>query len=228
MKNALALLCLTFLLAFSSSASADWFLSAETKALIAKAETGETDAQFRVGTAYDFGKGAPRDSSEAMKWYRMAAERGHVEAQNSLGSILQADKRYADALPWYEKAAAQGHALATNSLAYLYDLGLGVPQDRKKGFELYSKAAEFGWAEAMWNLANMYGAGQIGQPDILMACVWSVKARRYAAPNDKQLLSHVARVMPQLERMLSEEQLASCKRQAESWSPSPASKTEQR
>ena len=228
MKNTLSLFCLVFLLVFSSSASADWFLSSETKALIAKAEAGEVDAQFRVGAAYDFGKGAPRDSTEAMKWYRMAAERGHVEAQNSLGSILQAEKQYADALLWYEKAAARGHALATNSLAYLYDLGLGVPQDRKKGFELYSKAAEFGWVEAMWNLANMYGAGQIGQPDFLMACVWSARAQRYAGPSDKQLLSHLARVMPQLERMLSAEQLASCKHQAESWSPSSAPKTEQR
>lgn len=198
---------------------ADWFLSSEIKALIVKAEAGDTDAQFRVGAAYDFGKGAPRDGNEAMKWYRMAAEKGNAEAQNSVGSGLQAEKRYAEALPWYEKASAQGHALATNNLAYLYDLGLGVKQDRRKGFELYSRAADLGWAEAMWNIANMYGAGQLGEKDMVAACTWSKRANKYAAPEERQLQNHLNRVIPQLERMLSAEQLNSCNRQSESWSP---------
>jgi uncharacterized protein len=219
MKNSLTLLCLIVLATFANIAMADWFLSSETKALIVKAEAGDTDAQLRVGAAYDFGKGAPRDGNEAMKWYRMAAEKGNAEAQNSVGSGLQAEKRYAEALPWYEKASAQGHALASNNLAYLYDLGLGVKQDRRKGFELYSRAADLGWAEAMWNIANMYGAGQLGEKDMVAACIWSKRASKYAAPEDRQLQNHLNRVIPQLERMLSAEQLASCNQQSESWSP---------
>jgi hypothetical protein len=165
MKNFLALLCLIVLANFSNIANADWFLSSETKALIVKAEAGDTDAQLRVGAAYDFGKGAPRDGNEAMKWYRMAAEQGNAEAQNSVGSGLQAEKRYAEALPWYEKASAQGHALATNNLAYLYDLGLGVTQDRRKGFELYSRAAQENVQASLKPLAESakpVGSGQIG------------------------------------------------------------------
>lgn len=219
MNKSLALLCSIVLLAFSNGAVADWFLSSETKALIAKAEAGDTDAQLRVGAAYDYGKGAPRDGNEAMKWYRMAADRGNAEAQNSVGSGLQAEKRYDEALPWYEKASAQGHALATNNLAYLYDLGLGVKQDRRRGFELYSRAADLGWAEAMWNIANMYGAGQLGEKDLATACVWTMRARKFAAPNERQLLNHLSRVIPYMERSLSAEQLASCNQQSESWVP---------
>jgi len=125
-------------------ASADWFLSAETKALIVKAEAGDADAQIRVALAYDSGRGAPRDRDNAIKWYRMAADAGNAEAQNSLGSMFQENKEYKDALFWYEKAASQGNARATNSEAYLYDLGLGVPQDRARSFELYSQAADLG------------------------------------------------------------------------------------
>ena len=207
------------LLALSNVAAADWFLSSETKALIVKAEAGDTDAQFRVGAAYDFGKGAPRDGVEAMKWYRMAADRGNAEAQNSVGSGLQAEKRYEEALPWYEKASTQGHALATNNLAYLHDIGLGVKQDRRKGFELYSRAADLGWAEAMWNIANMYGAGQLGDKDMVSACVWSKRAKKFSAPQERQLQNHLSRVIPELERLLSPEQLASCNQQAENWAP---------
>ena len=117
MNRRLVSLCFIVVLAFSNVALADWFLSSETKELITKAEAGDINAQFLVGSAYDLGKGAPHDSNEAMKWYRMAAERGHAEAQNSMGSVLQAEKRYEEALPWYEMASSQGHALATNNLA---------------------------------------------------------------------------------------------------------------
>lgn len=209
-----------FLQLYADSASADWFLSSETKALITKAEAGDNEAQYRVGGAYDTGKGAPHDRAVAMKWYRMAADGGNADAQNSLGSILQEDGKYLEALSWYEKAAAQGHAQATNNEAYLYDLGLGVPQDRKKGFELYSRAADLGFAEAMWNLANMYGAGQLGSVDLMMACVWSRRASRFAGPNDKRLSAHLVKILPQMEAHLEMEKLASCREQADSWTPS--------
>lgn len=201
-------------------ASADWFLSADTKALIAKAEAGDVESQMRVGGAYDTGRGAPHDRATAMKWYRMAAEGGNAEGQNSMGSMLQDEKKYTDALTWYEKAAAQGHAQAINSMGYLYDLGLGVPQDRKKGFDLYSRAAESGFAEAMWNIANMYGAGQLGPADLVMACVWSNRAARFTGPNDQRLAMHLARVLPQFENGLDKDKLASCHQQVEGWTPS--------
>ena len=34
---------------------------------------------------YDNGRGVPQDDTEAVKWYRKAAEQGHAEAQNNLG-----------------------------------------------------------------------------------------------------------------------------------------------
>jgi hypothetical protein len=188
--------------------------------LLKGANSGDAKTQFMLGAAYDFGRGAPKDAAEAAKWYRASADQGYAEAQNSVGSALQAEKKFSEALPWYEKASAQGHALATNNLAYLHDLGLGVPQDRRKGFELYSKAADLGWAEAMWNLANMYGSGQLGKEDLLMACVWIIRAKRYASPSESQLHAQVARVLPRLERMLPPATLANCKEQGESWRPS--------
>ena len=58
---------------------------------------------------------------EAVKWYRKAAEQGHVAAQKSLGvcyqfgkGVEQSDK---EAVKWYRKAAEQGLAAAQNNLA---------------------------------------------------------------------------------------------------------------
>jgi hypothetical protein len=219
MKIFSAFLCSIFLLAFSDVTIADWFLSAEIKTLIAKADAGNADAQFRVGSAYDTGNGAPRSGENAMKYYLMAAEQGHADAQNSVGSALQAEEKFSEAFGWYERAVAQGHALATNNLAYLYDLGRGVKQDRRKGFELYSRAADLGWAESMWNIANMYGAGHLGEIDMVSACIWTMRARRYANPIDQRLQSQFNRIMPYLERTLSSENFVMCKQKADSWTP---------
>jgi TPR repeat protein len=224
MKINLICFLLISLSAFPLSASADWFLSAETKALIVKAEEGDAEAQIRVALAYDTGRGAPRDRDSAMKWYRVAADGGNAEAQNSLGSMFQEKKDYKDAMFWYEKAASLGHAQATNSMGYLHDLGLGVPQNRIKGFELYSQAADLGWAEAMWDIANMYGAGQLGAVDERMACVWIVRASRFARPRDRQLSAHLAGILPKLQRRLTPDDLASCQEQGTAWSPAAIAK----
>jgi TPR repeat protein len=214
------LLVLSILLAAVQAAHADWFVSSEAKEWMAKARAGDVEAQFRVGAAYDSGHGAPHDRAEALKWYTMAAEAGYAEAKNSLGSMMQAEKNYVQARTWYERAAAQGHAQATNSLGFLYDLGLGVPQDRHKGFELYTRAADLGWAEAMWNLANMYGAGQLGSKDMEMACVWTFRARRNASPQDERLLAVLRRAGTAVEQQLDTEQRNRCYQQATDWTPS--------
>lgn len=207
------------LFSFSNLSSADWFTSPETKELITKADAGDKDAQFKVGWAYDSGDGAPRSGDKAIKYYRMAADQGLVEAQNSLGSIYQAEKNYTEAKSWYELAAAQNHPLATNSLAYLYDLGLGVPQNRNKGFELYSRAADLGWAEAMWNIAIMYGGGQIGKPDLFAACIWAVRAEKYTNNQNPRLIQILERALPSIQHDLSGKDWGKCHQEADSWSP---------
>ena len=57
------------------------------------AEQGEVEAQNRLGDMYTYGPGVPRDTAEAVKWYRMAADQGDAKAQNSLGIIHKEDRR---------------------------------------------------------------------------------------------------------------------------------------
>ena len=51
------------------------------------AEAGDADAQFDLGNKYYTGEGVPEDKAEAVRWYRLAAEQGHAEAQASLRNM---------------------------------------------------------------------------------------------------------------------------------------------
>ncbi|WP_309295377.1 tetratricopeptide repeat protein, partial [Aeromonas caviae] len=62
---------------------------------------------------YTKGQGVAQDNSQAMAWYRKAAEQGHAQAQYFLGwmytnglGVVQDDWQ---ALSWIRKAAEQGH-----------------------------------------------------------------------------------------------------------------------
>jgi len=46
-------------------------------ALRVLAEQGNADAQFTLGVMYDNGRGVPQDDTEAVRWYRLAADQRH-------------------------------------------------------------------------------------------------------------------------------------------------------
>jgi TPR repeat protein len=138
------------------------------------AEKGEPSAQYYLSLMYGNGRGVPRDDSEAEKWYRKAAEQGHVEAQLRVAFQYQygSSKDYAGAAKWYRKAAEQGNANAQNTLGIMYNDGQGVPQDYAEAAKWYRKAAEQGSEVGQVNLANKYYDGQGVPQDYTEAARW--------------------------------------------------------
>ena len=62
-----------------------------------------------------FGWGGRQDDLDALKWYTLAAEQGHAQAQNKLGKFYEngscgAEANNAVAIKWYQLAADQGHS----------------------------------------------------------------------------------------------------------------------
>jgi TPR repeat protein len=95
------------------------------------AAQGDPAAQWRLGSMYYFGLGAPMDWAEALGWYRKAAEQGHAAAQYDLGNMYYRglgapSENYGEAMKWYREAAKQGRVEAQNALANMYYHGLGV------------------------------------------------------------------------------------------------------
>ena len=93
---------------------------AEVSDLQKRADSGEADAQFALGKAYDSGNGVPQRGDQAAAWYRKAAEQGNKSAQTSLGLLywygngVTTDR--AEAVRWYRKAARQGDGTAMFNL----------------------------------------------------------------------------------------------------------------
>ena len=74
----------------------------------APAATEHAENFFKEGEKYYYGNGVTQDYTQAVYWYRKAAEQGHAIAQNNLGNMyengLGVPKDKILARYWYEKA----------------------------------------------------------------------------------------------------------------------------
>ena len=61
------------------------------KTLVDAAQRGDTAAQFELGRRYYRGEGTPRDAVTAMRWFRRAADKGHVVAKIYLSELVGED-----------------------------------------------------------------------------------------------------------------------------------------
>jgi|GEM_PF-3800275 len=108
---------------FDPSQAATSTKKTEFQKLLQRAESGEAEAQNKLGTLYYNGQGIAKDLKKAFEWYKKAALQGLSNAQYNLGAMYfdgegtPQDKT--KALEWLEKAAAQG---VTESKYYLDQL----------------------------------------------------------------------------------------------------------
>lgn len=128
-----------------------------------KAKAGDKEAQYKVGTMLQQGKGVQQDTIAAAEWLRKSAQQGYSPAQNDLGTLyiqgLGVPQDYKEGAKWLSLAADQGNPYAQANLGWLYDNGQGVPENKAKAFSLYKAAADQGHANAQANLAYMYENG---------------------------------------------------------------------
>ena len=121
-----------------------------------------------------------KNYTEAVKWFRKAAEQGNAKAQHNLGYCYYdgqgVSQDYTEAVKWYRKAAEQGNAKAQNNLGLCYYDGQGVSQDYAEAVKWYRKAAEQGNAVAQNNLGYCYEQGQGVTQDYTEAVKWYRRA----------------------------------------------------
>ena len=135
--------------------------------------------------------------SDAVSYYKQAADQGYAPAQNQLGWCYEkgygVQQNYTEAAKWYKKAADQGYALSQANLGWFYEEGNGVIQDYTSAAAWYRKAAERGNATAQNNLALLYEYGKGVEQDYDEAVKWfelaAAKGDQAAATNLAYLLS---------------------------------------
>jgi TPR repeat protein len=151
------------------------------RALRQRAEAGDRVAENDLGAALYNGAGVPRDPVEAVQWFRRAADQGDPQARYNLGVAIQngagAPRDPAEAAHWYALSEAE-YAPSAAALGYLYELGLGVPQDQAAARRHYESAALRGNLIAQENLATMYAYGRGGPIDHVQALRWNMAAAR--------------------------------------------------
>lgn len=126
------------------------------------AEQGYAKAQFNLGRYYDRGQsesgrsvpggatvwttvGIPRNSVEALKWYRQAAGNGHAQAQYLMGKIYHSGKEvpedHSQAVKWWRKASEQGHPESQFNLGVMCFHGHGTHKDYVESAKWFRECA---------------------------------------------------------------------------------------
>ena len=173
-------ICGTLARSFDDGKTRDGLDFIEAWCLRELAEQGDVTAQYKLGTAYEYGSCVPIDNEKAVFWYRKAAEQGNSSAQYCLGRMFDygcgvpEDKQ--EAAIWYRKAAEQGDGNAQNDLGVMYLTGEGVPEDKTQATFWFRKAAEQGIATAQNNLGVRYLNGDGIPVDKAQAAFWFRKA----------------------------------------------------
>ena len=67
-------------------------LAEDVQTTRARALTGDSDAEQKFGAMYYYGQGVPQDYSQALQWYRKAADQGNTQAQYGIGYMYDIGK----------------------------------------------------------------------------------------------------------------------------------------
>lgn len=110
------------------------------------------------------GSSVVQQSNEtALKYFKMAAEKGNSVGQSGLGVMYLygkgVEKDYHKAHKYFSLAANQGWVDGQLQLGIMYFNGLGVPKDYKSASKYFTLASQSGHVLGYYNLAQMHSSG---------------------------------------------------------------------
>src|SRR5262245_5156171 len=86
---------------------------ATARAICAELAEKDPHARYMLGSMISFGQGGDPDPAEAVKHYRIAADKGHIVARLCMGSAYArgagVPQDFVEALRWYKLAAENGN-----------------------------------------------------------------------------------------------------------------------
>lgn len=116
--------------------------------LLAKANANDVTAQFELASRFNYGRGLPKNTDEALRWLRRAAGAGQEDAARLLavklynGYDVTAD--FTEALRWARMLADKGDLPGQLMLANMYANGEGTARDLVQAYMWYAVAAAGG------------------------------------------------------------------------------------
>lgn len=142
--------------------------------------------------------GVARDKVEALRWYRVAAERGDANAMNMIGcyhvnGLGGLSKDLVEAAAWYRRAADAGDGSHAHTFAWMLENGYCVAQDMVEALRWYRIAAERGIdADAMHMIGHYYVNGLGGlSKNLVRAAAWFRRAIEVGSVEAEIDLAHL-------------------------------------
>ena len=129
---------------------------------------------------------------------------------------------YATALRLNRSLAEQGQSTAQYNLGFMYDKGLGVPQDDAQAVTWYRKAAEQGYPTAQYDLGIMYGKGRGVPQDYVEAHKWANLAA--ASATDAETRDKATHNRDLIASKMTPAQIAEAQKLARDWKPNTPTK----
>jgi hypothetical protein len=124
----------------------------DSENLVANAQNGDAESQYRLGLNYIYGTDVPKDPAKAAEWFSKAADQGYLPARRELGILLASgegvDVDMERAIQYLSEAADQLDPSALYHLGLMYEIGIGVPKDLQKCVRMLAYAAEMGYPGA--------------------------------------------------------------------------------
>jgi TPR repeat protein len=155
--------------------------------------------QTRIATRYRTGTDVAKNYTEAVHWYRKAAEQGYAGAQNNLAIMyeqgLGVTKDQSEAIKWYRKAAEGQNPHAQHSLGRIYREGQGVPRDFTEAAKWILKSAEQGHHGAFNDIGKMYWKGLGVSQNNVLAYMWWKLGTMYGDKESERLCRMAAAKM---------------------------------
>lgn len=208
----------------------EWYnagLKAKTKKqafvfFLKAAEGGLAEAQYELGSCYGSGAGITKDLTEHVKWVMKSAEGGYAKAQHWMYNlhrfgVLSAEKNIFKAIKWLKEAVKQNYPEAIEELKLipsfedkrnfiratktkeLYIAGYLEP-DNNLAIEYICQAANEGYVEAQYQLAQGYRSGALGVHSVEEDAVQSAKWMKIAADNGHPLAIDELKDIPEIVR----------------------------
>jgi TPR repeat protein len=169
--------------------------------IAALAMTGNANAQLAVGLLYLSRGDDATNSSEAVKWFKLAANSGNAIAQYRLGALYAAGRGVpadqARAVQLYETAANLGNRKAMYNLALAYVQGKGVAKNPPEMVRWFLQAANLGLVDAQFDLAVLYERGAGAPQSLLDAYRWYAIAAQNGDKESKRRMQILATQLPE-------------------------------
>ncbi|MEM7119664.1 MAG: tetratricopeptide repeat protein [Pseudomonadota bacterium] len=126
---------------------------------------GDPEAAYYLGRMHHQGEGVPQNFSQALNWYRTAADGGSAEAFFAMGQMYEkgqgSPQDFTRAFESYQGASNRDHMTARKRLAMMHAEGLGTPVDYGEAARLMQTVADTGDPEAEQLLAYLMESGQV-------------------------------------------------------------------